>query len=183
MGAEGGDCALDRSPATLPVTIPVPPPQTTAPAGHRLPLHCQDMARWVHIIQRVWSCGRQLRKWLADQLAPWQLSDSQFLLLFSCGQSYGEGVAQQDLSAALDISPARISGLVEELAARELVCLSRPAQDRRRQLVQLTTRGARLLETILGTLSPLASRLEPDEVAGRRDAALDWLGGCYRAAG
>jgi DNA-binding MarR family transcriptional regulator len=136
-----------------------------APAPfRRLPArsgNCRDMAHWITIIQRVWSCGRQLRRWLGEQLAPWQLTDSEFLLLFSCSQASEQGLAQNDLSGALGMSPAQVSNLVEQLGRKELLRVTRPPLDRRRQMIQLSSRGVRLVETILGNLAPVAARLEP----------------------
>ena len=98
----------------------------------------RQMANWVTIIQRVWSCGRHLRRWLTEHLEPWELPDSEFLLLYSCSQTCGEGLAQPDLGGALGVSPARVSNHVEQLTRRDLIEVARPPRDRRRQLVRLT---------------------------------------------
>ncbi len=143
----------------------------------------RQMAEWVTIIQRVWSCGRQLRRWLSEQLAPWELTDSEFLLLFSCSQACGEGLAQQDLGGALGISPARVSNHVERLSRRELIQVTRPVRDRRRQTLRLTPAGVQLVDVVLARLAPQAASLERSAAAEQRQAALRWLDGCRQAAG
>ena len=141
------------------------------------------MAEWVTITQRVWSCGRQLRRWLSEQLGPWKLSDSEFLLLFSCGQSFGEGLAQQDLSGSLGISAARVSNHVDQLARRDLIRVERPPRDRRRQIIRLAPAGAKLVAEVLSRLAPAAAQLEQTTASDQRQPALEWLSHCRRAAG
>lgn len=134
----------------------------------------QIAARWLGIVQRVTVAGRQLRRWLSECLAPWSLTDSEFLLLFTV-QRATRGISQAELAGQLGLSAGQISGLVERLQKRSLICLADSA-DRRRKLWQLSPSGQSLLPTMLAELARSSRALPPQ--LHRPDPWLDSLQPC-----
>ena len=116
--------------------------------------------RWAHIVQQTSLCGRQLRRVLAAFAVPWNVSDTEFLLLWACNQALENGLRQNDLAHKLGVSPAQMSGLVYDLRDRGLLTFERPQHDRRRQVLKITGQGRLLLSRILESLAPLVARLE-----------------------
>ncbi len=70
------------------------------------------------------------------------------------------GLSQQDVAAALAVSPAAVSGLVEQLRRRGLMEGWRAESDRRRQLWRLTPAGVDVLDAVLCDLAAWAATLE-----------------------
>jgi len=130
--------------------------------GSRSPEHQlqQVIPRWIHVMQVVSLCNRQLRRALADATALCHLSDTEFFLLWACHEGPQHGVGQHDMASVLGVSGAQMSGMVYDLRDRGLILLDRPAWDRRRQLLQITPNGRSLLDQTLSNLAPLARELE-----------------------
>jgi DNA-binding MarR family transcriptional regulator len=110
-------------------------------------------AQWLRLVQTASMCGRQLRRALGELVGPRGLTDSQCLVLWACCEAPPEGQAQHDLATPIGVSPAQLSGLLEDLAARGLVTGRRPAHDRRRQYWRLTTEGRLLVGALLSDLA------------------------------
>ena len=53
----------------------------------------------------------------------------------------GGAVTMTELAGAISLSPATVSGILDRLEARELVCRERQSDDKRRVLVTLTKAG------------------------------------------
>lgn len=109
------------------------------------------------LIHWLSAAGRQLRRKLADVAAESDLSDSELLVVWLCG---GEGRVQVELAAAVGVSPAQMSGLVERLGQRGLVAMNRPARDRRRQVWKTAPAGRELLASLAAPLQSFAASLE-----------------------
>ena len=120
----------------------------------------QVVPRWIHVMQAVSLCNRQLRRALADATAICHLSDTEFFLLWACHEGPQHGVGQHDMASVLGVSGAQMSGMVYDLRDRGLLLLERPAWDRRRQLLRITPSGRSLLDQTLNNLAPLARELE-----------------------
>lgn len=93
-------------------------------------------------------CQRLLRAGLTDRLRSWGISDNDFWVLWLCARSAPDGVVQQELAAAVGVSTAQMSGLVERLRQHGLLAGCRCHRDRRRQYWRLTTAGEQLLAEI-----------------------------------
>lgn len=149
-------------------------------------------AEWLRLVQTVSLCGRQLRRALADLAAPRGLTDTECLILWACCEAPPEGQGQHELVALVGVSPAQLSGLVDQLGAKGWISGRRPAHDRRRQYWRLTPAGQALVEELLQEVTawlaeargadtdyrPLADRLEklaaqlaPAEVRRGKEAA------------
>ncbi len=100
------------------------------------------------------AASRQLRRRLAEVASTIELSDAELLVLWFC---HGGGQVQVELAAAIGISPAQMSGLVERLRSRALVAMHRSATDRRRQVWRTTVAGEAILDGIAGHLAALAA--------------------------
>lgn len=109
--------------------------------------------------------GRRLRRLLAECVAPWQLNEQEFLLLWLCGQE-SEGLGQGELATALGVSPAQMSTLVERLRKRGLIAVERSSHDRRRQVWQIAPPGASLLAEASAALETLAEQLDRELATG-----------------
>lgn len=115
---------------------------------------------WARIIRLLSVCERQLRKELAQQTAASGLTDTDFLLLFSCRQAGPPGIPQNELGAALGTSAASVSGLVEQLKRRGLLRVERGDSDRRRQYLRLSPDGLELVERLLVDLTSWTAKLQ-----------------------
>lgn len=115
--------------------------------------------RWAHLIQQASLCGRQLRRLLAQQIVRWNISDTEFLVLWACNHSQDKGLAQNELTSMLGVSAAQMSGLAYDLRDRSLITLERSERDRRLQVLRISGQGRLLLSRILTDLEPVVARL------------------------
>ncbi|MBM4002345.1 MAG: winged helix-turn-helix transcriptional regulator [Planctomycetes bacterium] len=120
----------------------------------------QGPTHWLELVTQISLCGRQLRRLLGEVTLPWNLSDTEFLCLWSCARGAGSGVAQHDLAVSLSVSAAQMSGLVYDLRDRGLLDLERPARDRRRQQLRITGAGQLLLKRVLESMTGLLAELD-----------------------
>lgn len=127
--------------------------------------------RLTRLIHRANSAGRRLRRLLAEHVAQWNLADTEFLVLWLCETQAEQGLGQGDLAAAIGVSPAQMSSLVERLRKRELVAVRRFGSDRRRQVWQIAPPGRQLLEEVRVGLESIARRLEERVTADEQVAA------------
>ena len=109
---------------------------------------------WTNLMQKLSVCGRSLRQAMAQQTKTRALSETQFALLWACHQGPLDGVSQIKLAKQLAISPAQVSGLVEQLRKQGLLARHRAEHDRRVQLWQLTPVGGALIQAILQDAAP-----------------------------
>jgi DNA-binding MarR family transcriptional regulator len=117
--------------------------------------------RLLNLIQAAGTAGRHLRRWLSDRLARFELTDSEFQVLWLCSHSRPcGGWVQGELADAAGISPAQTSILVEKLRQRGLMAMKRSTIDRRRAVWQLLTQGEDLLARIRTGLESVAHRLD-----------------------
>ena len=117
----------------------------------------QRAERLLALVHWTSAAGRQLRLRLAEVAAVIDLSDAELFVLWL---SHGGGQVQVDLAAAVGISPAQMSGLVERLRSRELVAMHRSTTDRRRQVWRTTATGRSLLAKAAAGLNALAVAIE-----------------------
>ena len=110
--------------------------------------------RLLSLVHWTSAASRQLRRRLAEVASTFQLSDPELLVLWFC---HGGGQVQVELAAAIGISPAQMSGVVERLRLRELVAMHRSATDRRRQVWRTTAAGETLLGDIAAQLDGLSA--------------------------
>jgi DNA-binding MarR family transcriptional regulator len=116
---------------------------------------------WLRLVQTVSTCGRQLRKTLADVPARHGLSDTECLILWACGDTALAGRGQHVLASLVGISAAQTSGIVDRLGERGWLAGRRPLHDRRRQYWQLTPSGGALLAQVARELAEWSAAL-PD---------------------
>ena len=143
--------------------MPASAPHSACVAADHAPE--QRAGRLVRLAQAATACGRQLRRALQGQTRELGLSDTDLMVLWSCGCCADRGVAQNHLVEEIGLSPAQTSGLLDRLKQRGLVASRRPAQDRRRQFWRLEPSGRELLCEALvriaaaanGVLRPLST--------------------------
>jgi DNA-binding MarR family transcriptional regulator len=128
-------------------------PSASAQAGLR-------GAQWVELICEISKYQQLVRNLLSERAGRWNLTDTEFLVLWLCRRAGPEGIAQHELATTVGISAAGMSGLVEKLRCRNLLDSRRSPRDRRRQLWQPTPSGAQILDDVCATLS------QPSPVAG-----------------
>jgi DNA-binding MarR family transcriptional regulator len=124
----------------------------------------------VELTHELSRCHRLLRVWLQDRLRPWKIRDTEFLVLWLCDRFAAQGVVQHELAAAVGVSEAQMSGLVERLRQNGLLVGCRGEPDRRRQYWRLTAEGTDLLARVRAAVNEwpagtLASCLLPDQRA------------------
>ena len=141
----------------------------SAPAHGAAPSSAE---RLLHLIQAAGSAGRQLRRWLAERLARFELTESELQVLWLCSQSRpGGGWVQGELAQAAGLSPAQTSSLVERLRQRGLMAMKRSTLDRRRAVWQLLAQGEDLLLRIRTGLESVAHRLDALVAPEEQEAA------------
>lgn len=116
--------------------------------------------RWVGLTEQISLCGRLLRSHLAEQTERAGLSESQLSLLWTCLLAAPDGLSQNELAQRLMVSPALVSGLVEQLRRRRLLSGQRDKADRRRQVWRATASGRTVVQEILGAVADWASELD-----------------------
>lgn len=109
------------------------------------------------LAEQLSRCSRQLRHLIARHCADLGLSEAQVALLQACRRSPSSGSSQKELAERLLVSPALISGLVEELRQAGLLVGRRDVHDRRRQQWQLTPAGQGRLHAVLERVAGWAS--------------------------
>lgn len=127
--------------------------------------------RLLRLVYRTSTAARQLRRLLAERVARWELSDSETLILWLCWRPGKSGRVQGELAAALGISPAQTSALVEGLRKRGFLGQERSPLDRRRQIWRLTASGEALLESMGTAITDLADRFEAELTADEHHLA------------
>ncbi len=140
---------------------------------------------WIELAGAVGLCARKLGAVVAPAAACHDLSASQLAVLAVCRQAPRDGLAQSRMAEVLGLSPATVSGIVEQLRARGLLEGRRSAADRRRQEWRLTDRGAALFRAVAAELAEPAARVQQHVGATALDAfrrLLDRLGAALDAA-
>ena len=97
-------------------------------------------------------------------------------MLLACREASPAGLEQKELAAILAVSASQVSGLVEQLRRRGLLQGSRAANDRRRQLWQLTPTGRVRLQDILSDLADWTDPLDGELGADPSEALRRLLG-------
>jgi DNA-binding MarR family transcriptional regulator len=112
-----------------------------------------------HLLRLVHStsaASRQLRRRLCEVAASIDLTDTELMVVWFCGDS---GRVQVELAGAIGVSPAQMSGIVERLRSAGLIAMHRPAADRRRQVWRMSPAGQSLLDRAAEPLKELAASI------------------------
>jgi len=136
---------------------------------------------WAALAALVTTAARRLRSSLSEQIARHGLGESEFALLWVCfepssSRLENEGLTQTEIAHALELSPASVSGLVEQLRSVGLLAGSRSTIDRRRQVWHLTDRGRAFVRQLLDELHGWAVSLDRAMGATARESINDLLG-------
>jgi DNA-binding MarR family transcriptional regulator len=131
--------------------------------GADSPLESSRADHLLRLIHLTSSASRQLRRRLAQIAAAFELTDGELLVVWLCS---GTGRVQGELAAAIGVSPAQMSGMVERLRSRDLIGMHRLAADRRRQVWRTSGAGQGILAQVAAGLQELS-----DAVASGASAA------------
>jgi len=104
-----------------------------------------SLAPWPQLMRAWGAWERTVRQDWRQLVAPFGLSDQQWLLLWFAGEATAPGRPQTDLADDLNVSPAQACLLLEDLRQRALMSATRCPPDRRRQYWQPTAAGRELL--------------------------------------
>jgi DNA-binding MarR family transcriptional regulator len=125
-----------------------------------------DFVEQIDRLCQAVAAGRTAERRLAPWAAQERLGEAELRLLWALSEAgslrmHAAAAADQTLLARnLAASPALVSGMVERLAARQLIAATGDPADRRRRLWRLTPAGVELVSRLI------------DGVAGRdREAA------------
>lgn len=136
-------------------------PRRTSALAAALPpgdaLTASRAERFLALVHYSSAAGRHLRRQLAEVAAAAGLSDGELLVVWLCR---GGGRVQVELAAAIGVSPAQMSGMVERLRSRGLVDMHRPSRDRRRQVWCTSQAGFALLDGLAPRLEALAAGID-----------------------
>jgi DNA-binding MarR family transcriptional regulator len=139
------------------------PPQTPG-ARDDCPL------QWAELAELLGRCERTLRDDLSRHALPLGLTQAQFSLMWACRQAPPDGLSQNELALSLALSPAHVSGQVEQLRAKGWLAGQRRAPDRRKQVWQLTSEGDARLQELLSALVTWAGQLNDQMCPERRQS-------------
>lgn len=114
----------------------------------------------------VW--GRRLGRVLAGVARKQGLNETQFQVVWLLGSRVEPVASQTELARELALSPAQVSGLLEELRRRGLVTGRSPRGDRRRREWRLTPAG---FACRIAVASRLAQEVPPVEPSSTEAAA------------
>ncbi len=123
------------------------------------------------LIQEAIELQQKVNRILRQQTpAPWMklsMTIAQFKSLFFISGEGSTSVGR--LAAALSVTPANITGIVDRLAEHNLVSRTEDPQDRRMALLQATPKGQALLadlhEQQINHLSEIFIRMSPEELS------------------
>lgn len=115
---------------------------------------------WADLAELLGRCERTLRDELSRFSLPVGLTQGQFSLLWACRQAPPEGLSQNELALSLALSPAHVSGQVEQLRVKGWLAGERRAPDRRKQVWRLTPAGDDRLQELLSALVVWAGCLD-----------------------
>ena len=130
---------------------------------------------WAHLTERLNVCSRLLGRTLDDQLQHVGAGNAHFWLLWACSGAPPEGVGQSQLAEMLALSPAHVSSSVEQLREAGLLVGRRHADDRRKQVWNLTPAGQVALAKSVRQLKQWAQDLESRFGAEQRARFLDLI--------
>lgn len=128
----------------------------------------QALLQLLHTAETLWNSSRIF-------FARWELSPSQFNILNLLG-SESEGATQVELSRRLIMHRSNVTGLVDRLEARGLVCRQAHASDRRAWRVQISPAGRQLLGRILPDYYAAAEQVWGELPVKRADQLVRELG-------
>lgn len=144
------------------------PHRQVEPADSGLPLCDTPASSVLRLVHWTSAASRHLRRRLAEIADTVSLSDTELLAVWLCDRG---GRVQVELAAALGVSPAQMSGLVERLRSRGLVAMHRLAGDRRRQVWRTTAAGQVLLASAAEGLNELAAAISGTLTGDEQQAA------------
>src|SRR5438105_3281404 len=138
------------------------------PAGGQIPDNDSQADRLLRLVHWTNTASRHLRRRLSEIAGTLELTDNELLVVWLCS---GGARVQVELAAAIGISPAQMSGMVERLRSRGLVAMHRLAMDRRRQVWRTTSAGQAVLSNTAGHLNALAECLGAGVAEDAQEAA------------
>ncbi|MCC7163077.1 MAG: MarR family transcriptional regulator [Anaerolineae bacterium] len=130
---------------------------------------------WLHMLR----IHQQVQKTETAHLAPFNLTLPQFDVL---AQLYSEeGITQQTLADRLYVTKGNVCGLMDRMVEQELVERRADPQDRRAYMLHLTTKGKRLIETVLPLHTQLLAAQFDSLASDKQKHLLDLLSELDRA--
>ena len=118
---------------------------------------------------------RRLQRWIAAQAQDGGVTAAQSGLLFVLGQR--NGVLMGEAGTALDLGPPGISGLVDRMAAADLITRRADPDDGRAWRLWLTPAGRAALAQSKACLAEVNCRLTEGFTEAEIDLVVRWLTG------
>lgn len=130
-----------------------------------------DLPDVLQFMQRLWAVVHGLERVSKRMTGDIGVTGPQRLVLRVVGLA--PGVSAGDLAAVLHVHPSTLTGVLQRLAGQRLVARSFDPADRRRAVLRLTERGARVDAARQGTVEAAIARAlegirERDRMATRR---------------
>lgn len=124
-------------------------------------------APWPKLLSAWSEWERTVRAQWRGIVASAGLSEQQWLLLWFAGEANAPGRAQTELADDINLSPAQVCLMLEDLRQRDLLIATRCPPDRRRQFWQPSPGGKRLLADCDARLRDWQSEQMPVESAAQ----------------
>lgn len=125
-----------------------------------------SLEQQVDLMRLFHGVAYEARHTLSRALHRQDMTEAEFLLLWTCFRRAAKPVGQQRLVFDVGLSKAQTSGLLESLRRKQYLSGERSVDDRRRQLWQITSLGRQQVEEVLrhldGNTGDWLAGLHPD---------------------
>ena len=95
----------------------------STPGGAKPPVRAPgdvEATRLLDFIHEILACHQLIRRALLEHVRRWEMSDVEFLALWLCERAQAAGMPQSELAAAVGVSAARMSGLVNAFDSKAI---------------------------------------------------------------
>ncbi len=127
-----------------------------------------DLPDTLQFMQMLWAIAHRLDRRSKQMRADIGITGPQRLVLRVMGLS--PGISAGELAAVLHVHPSTLTGVLQRLAAQGLVLRLAHPRDRRRAVLRLSVRGARINATSDSTVESAIAQALQDVSAGDRAA-------------
>ena len=121
-----------------------------------------------------------INKNISAQYAQYYLTPGKFNILMVIKHLGREnGIKQVEISRNLALTPSNITKLIDKLEREKLVTRSAPTGDRRINIVTITAKGSKLVDTVstgsVGEFKKMAGKLSQEKLKQTSSLLMEWL--------
>lgn len=132
-----------------------------------------DIGAALDFMRVLWALDHALRSTSKGMSQRLGVTGPQRVVLRLVGRT--PGIAAGELAVALHIDPSTLTGILKRLVKRKLISKKSDPNDKRRAVLELTSRGQELDQVHAGTVEAAVVRLLDNQPAARVRAVRDML--------